>query len=77
MLKYSLGIDVSKKDFHACLSVIDVNQHVKVKASRKFSNNQQGFKELLLWLGIPPSREYDAPPKAQWLLVVLDLSYII
>jgi len=52
MLKYSLGIDVSKKDFHACLSVIDVNQHVKVKASRKFSNNQQGFKELLLWLGI-------------------------
>ncbi len=60
MLKYSLGIDVSKKDFHACLSVIDANQHVKVKASRKFSNNQQGFKELLLWLGIH-RREVNVP----------------
>ena len=51
MLKYSLGIDISKKDFHACLSVIDANQQVKVKASRKFSNNEPGFKELLSWLG--------------------------
>ena len=51
MLKYSLGIDISKKDIHACLSVIDVNQQVKVKATRKFSNQQTGFKELLLWLG--------------------------
>jgi transposase len=50
MLKYSFGIDISKNDFHACLSVIDANQQVKVKASRKFSNNQQGFKELLVWL---------------------------
>lgn len=50
MLKYSLGIDISKNDFHVCLSVIDVNQQVKVKASRKFSNNENGFKELLSWL---------------------------
>lgn len=50
MLKYSLGVDISKKDFHACLSVIDTAQQVKVKASRKFSNQQQGFKELLLWI---------------------------
>ena len=50
MLKYSLGIDVSKRDIHACLSAIDSSQQVKVKASRKFANQQQGFKELLLWL---------------------------
>lgn len=50
MLKYSFGIDISKNDFHACLSAIDARQQVKVKASRKFSNNQQGFKELLVWL---------------------------
>jgi transposase len=50
MLKYSLGIDISKKDFHACLSVIDQAQQVKVKASRKFANQQDGFKELLSWL---------------------------
>lgn len=50
MLKYSLGIDVSKKEFYACLSVIDFNQLVKVKASRKFSNDAHGFKELLHWI---------------------------
>lgn len=50
MLKYSLGIDVSKKDLHACLSVIDATQQVKVKASKKIANQQHGFKELLSWL---------------------------
>jgi len=60
MLKYSLGIDVSKKDFHACLSVIGTNQQVKVKASRKFSNQQTGFKELLLWLA-NHTKEADLP----------------
>lgn len=50
MLKYSLGIDVSKKEFHACLSVIDANQQVKVKASRKFVNQQQGFCDLKGWI---------------------------
>jgi transposase len=50
MLKYSLGIDISKKDFHACLSVIDQAQQVKVKASRKFANHAEGFKELLSWV---------------------------
>jgi transposase len=50
MLKYSLGIDISKRDFHACLSVIDTRQQVKVIASHKFTNNFQGFKDLVSWL---------------------------
>lgn len=50
MLKYSLGIDISKSDIHACLSVIDLQQQVKVKSSRKFANTQKGFKELQLWI---------------------------
>ncbi|MDB5142663.1 MAG: Transposase family protein [Mucilaginibacter sp.] len=50
MLKYSLGIDISKKDIHACLSVIDAKQQVKVKASSKFGNQVHGFKEMLLWI---------------------------
>src|SRR6185312_3885311 len=50
MLKYSFGMDVSKKDIYACLSVIDAKQQVKVKASSKFPNNKQGFKDMLLWL---------------------------
>ena len=50
MLKYSLGIDVSKNDIHACLSIIDFTQQVKVKASRKFSNQDQGFKDIDSWI---------------------------
>ena len=50
MLKYSLGIDISKKDIHACLSVIDAKQQVKVKASTKFSNAPYGFKNLISWI---------------------------
>ncbi len=49
-LKYSIGIDVSKKDFHCCLSVIDINQKVTVKSSRKLSNSPGGFKEFLAWI---------------------------
>lgn len=49
MIKYCLGVDVSKKDFHCCLSVIDQTQKVSVKGSRKFSNNKEGFKELHTW----------------------------
>jgi transposase len=50
MLKYSLGVDISKKDIHACLSVIDAKQQVKIKASSKFGNRAHGFKEMLLWV---------------------------
>jgi transposase len=50
MIKYSVGIDISMKSFHACLSVIDCQQQVKVKASRKFTNNATGFKELQNWI---------------------------
>jgi transposase len=50
MIKYSLGVDFSMKIFHVCLSVIDLEQTVKVKASRKFENNENGFKELHVWL---------------------------
>lgn len=50
MLKYFLGIDISKNEFHACLSVIDHAQQVKVKTTRKFSNQSDGFKELQNWI---------------------------
>lgn len=50
MIKYSLGIDISMKIFYVCLSVIDSNQQVKVKASRKFNNTASGFKELCDWI---------------------------
>jgi transposase len=49
MVKYSLGIDVSKASFHVCLSTIDSVQRVKVQRSGTFSNNQSGFDRLTLW----------------------------
>ena len=50
MLKYCVGIDVSKDSFHCCISVIDQRQKVTVKSSRKFSNNKAGFIELDHWI---------------------------
>lgn len=50
MIKYSLGLDISVKNFDACLSVIDINQKVTVKNTCKFINNQKGFETLHDWL---------------------------
>jgi len=49
-LKYSVGIDGSKKDFKACLSVINQMQEVKVKASGTFTNNLRGFELFFKWV---------------------------
>lgn len=48
-LKYAIGIDVSMKDFACCLTVINEEQDVKVKASHKFANTLSGFKALSEW----------------------------
>lgn len=48
-LKYSVGLDCSKDDFQACISLIDDAQYVKVKASRKFANTKRGFEEANYW----------------------------
>jgi transposase len=45
-----MGLDVSSKNFHACLSVIDQLQKVTIKASSKFLNNPGGFKDFDAWL---------------------------
>ncbi|WP_216663794.1 IS110 family transposase [Lentimicrobium sp. L6] len=50
LLKYSVGVDVSKEKFDACLSVIDITQRVKVKASRNFDNSPSGIKQFILWI---------------------------
>jgi transposase len=50
MLKYSLGLDISSKKFDACMSVIDMQQTVKVKATSSFTNDILGFKKLNVWI---------------------------
>lgn len=50
MLKYSVGLDVSKSKINACLSVIDLNQRVKVKSSTVINNTLKGFDKLDSWI---------------------------
>jgi transposase len=50
LLKYSVGADISKEKFDACISVIDFEQRVKVLASRSFKNQESGFKEFTEWV---------------------------
>lgn len=50
MIKYSVGIDISKNDFHACLSSIDAKQCVKTLRSGSFKNTKTGFAELVRWI---------------------------
>lgn len=49
LLKYSVGIDVSKEKFDSCFSVIDSGQKVTIKATRKMDNSLSGIKELINW----------------------------
>jgi transposase len=48
-LKYSVGIDMAKGQFKACISVIDEQQKVTIKATGSFTNNLHGFEEFRLW----------------------------
>ena len=48
-LKFSIGADVSMKDFACCISVINDQQEVKVKATHKFANTTAGFGSFLDW----------------------------
>lgn len=49
-IKYGLGIDMGKDEFHVCLSAIDATQRVKVRATKKFDNKPQGFAQLVNWV---------------------------
>lgn len=48
-LKYSIGIDVSKETFNACISVIDQLQKVTIKGTSSFKNTASGFKDFYEW----------------------------
>ena len=48
ILKYSVGIDVSKDNYQCCFSTIDTQQQVKVKASRSFGKTQ--VEALITWI---------------------------
>src|SRR5690554_4911674 len=49
-LKYGIGIDVSKQKFDVCISIINKEQRVVIKATRKFENRTEGFGLFLKWV---------------------------
>src|SRR5687768_14774168 len=49
-LKYSVGIDMAKQQFKACLATIDQQQKVTIKATSSFSNSIDGFEEFHAWV---------------------------
>lgn len=49
VIKQGVGIDISKDDFQACFSILTENLDIKVRASRKFKNNQSGFVSFCDW----------------------------
>jgi transposase len=50
ILKFSLGIDVSKDKLDCNLSYINELQEVKTKASRRFNNTWAGIRDLIIWI---------------------------
>lgn len=50
LIKYSVGIDISKDDFHCAILLLDDGQKSTVKASSKFTNKPTGFKQFIDWI---------------------------
>jgi len=48
-LKYSVGIDVAKDKFDACLVIIDETQSVTIKATKSFTLKRD-YKPFLVWV---------------------------
>jgi transposase len=59
LLKYSVGTDLSKLTFDACISVIDSQQKVTIKSTRKFDNTNSGIKNFISWS--KKLRKHDIP----------------
>jgi len=51
ILKYAVGIDVSKQTLVVCFKELHPEQVTKIKGFRKFPNTPRGFKMLLEWIG--------------------------
>jgi len=50
MIKVSIGIDISKDDFHVCFKLRDDQGRIKIIGTRSFKNTLKGFIELLEWV---------------------------
>ncbi len=48
--RISVGIDISKDEFHVCLKVLLENGQKKIKGTHSFSNTLKGFLDLVAWV---------------------------
>jgi transposase len=51
LLRYCVGLDISKDSLQVCLSVIDTDGRVVVKGSTKVANKPATFAQLEHWVG--------------------------
>ena len=56
-MKVSVGIDVSMKDFHACVKVKTDDNTVKIKGIKRFEQTEKGYREFLLWSQAKASKQ--------------------
>jgi transposase len=49
LLKQSVGIDISKSDFHCCVCRLDKEMKTYFSSIKKFKNSKKGFNALLKW----------------------------
>ncbi|WP_243348551.1 IS110 family transposase [Parabacteroides sp. FAFU027] len=49
-VKYSVGLDCSKEEFVAAMSLFTSDQKITVKATRKFKNTAKGFSDCDHWI---------------------------
>lgn len=77
LLKYSVGIDVSKEKFDSCFSVIDSSQKVTVKSTRQMDNSASGIKDLIRVYPNPANShlvlEFDSDQKSPSEIEVFDM----
>ncbi|MBE9211100.1 IS110 family transposase [Nostoc sp. LEGE 06077] len=50
LLRYCVGIDVSKDNLQVCVSLIDTNGKVTIKGSGKINNKTTAFESFLTWV---------------------------
>jgi transposase len=63
MIKLSVGIDIAKDKFHACIMMRLADGRIQTLANKEFENGKSGFKALLSWVSrLSPKNTKDIKP---------------
>jgi transposase len=50
VIRYGIGLDMAMEKFDVCISTIDLQQRVVIKATHTFTNNTKGYHQLHTWV---------------------------